>query len=185
MDVRDMSKPDEPLANALIGSPVQPPVILTRDLEALSAKPATLYERKRAAYVPGLVLATGKSVFPHDSSDASFDLSTVLVEVSNGNGINGMAEALSSALKRQRVRVWRITNAEQFDTEVTQVFYVDGHRNEAMALAAMLPGKAEVEPSTSALINTQIRIVVGHNIRSLEEAEQISTPTSVALSPSN
>lgn len=185
MDVRDMSSLPEQLALAdtAIGSPIAQPVILTSELAALTAGSIALHKRERAPYVPGLALATGKSVFPHEDSDMTFDLSTVLVEVSNGNGVDRMAEVLGQALTRQKVRVWRITNAEQFDHKVTRIFYVDGHRNEAMALAAMLPGEAEIMPAKSALTSTQIRIVVGSNIATLQEANRVSAPKLAQLGP--
>ncbi len=44
---------------------------------------------------------------------AKYDLNLVRVEVANGNGVLNMAKELSTELRRNNVRVWRIANAEK------------------------------------------------------------------------
>lgn len=102
-----------------------------------------------------------------------YDLNRVLIEVSNGNGIERMARVLGGALKRHNLRIWSFSNAKHFDHPVTQIFFDEKSANEARAISQMLPVQAELIPNPEALNGTDIRIVIGRDIHSHEMAEEL------------
>lgn len=178
VDVRDLSKPTDfaEEIGAAITTNVLPSVTLTRELEQLTAAENSLDVISKQPVVKLAGLSNTDSSLPNRLGALSFDLSTVLVDVSNGNGVDDIAEVLGKALNQHKVRIWRIRNADRFDHEVTKVYYVDGHRNEALALARMLPVEAQVLPAPKEPTTTQVRIIVGKDIASLREARDVKQP---------
>jgi hypothetical protein len=64
----------------------------------------------------------------------------VEIEVSNGNGVNGMARRLGSYLRKKGFKVTRIENANSFDHEKTKVIYYNGRAQDVSRLLNELPG---------------------------------------------
>jgi LytR cell envelope-related transcriptional attenuator/tetratricopeptide repeat protein len=65
----------------------------------------------------------------------------VKVDVSNGNGINGMAKRLGEYLTREGFRVGRLTNADHFRYARTVVYFSKGWSEQAKIVADALPAK--------------------------------------------
>lgn len=64
----------------------------------------------------------------------------VNVDVSNGNGVNGMARRLGKYLAKEGFRVGRLTNADHFSYHNTVVFVSKGRVKDAKVVADTLPG---------------------------------------------
>ncbi len=65
--------------------------------------------------------------------------SKLRIEVSNGNGTNGMAARLRQFLQHQGASVVRLTNADNFTYARSTIYYREGYRAPAEAIAAMFP----------------------------------------------
>lgn len=100
-------------------------------------------------------------------SGGYFDLieADTRIEVSNGNGRNGMARLLSRVLDHLGDPVSRVTNADSFGYQVTVIHYAPGQEVAARALAASLPVDAELRrvPAQVARRNVGVRVIIGRD----------------------
>jgi tetratricopeptide (TPR) repeat protein len=78
---------------------------------------------------------------------SSSSLHGVNVEVSNGNGVNGMARKIGRYLRAKGLEVTRITNAEHFNHQDSKIYYQRGYQGAASHLADQLPSIQDVEES--------------------------------------
>ncbi len=89
----------------------------------------------------------------------------VEIEVSNGNGVDGMARRLGSYLRKKGFKVTRTENANSFDHEKTKVIYYSGHAQDVSKLLKELPGHygkwdiIELEHS-----GNHIKIIIGKDM---------------------
>lgn len=68
--------------------------------------------------------------------------SNLRVEISNGNGVTGMAARLRGFLQEKGARIVRLTNADEFSYVNSTIYYRGGMRESAEALAATFPTHA-------------------------------------------
>jgi Flp pilus assembly protein TadD len=83
------------------------------------------------------------------------------IEISNGNGVNGMARALRTAMKPQGVNVTRVTNARPFNKRYTVILCASEQREAAQALSRLLPGNPAIAIRSTAKRNVELRVVLG------------------------
>jgi hypothetical protein len=69
----------------------------------------------------------------------------VEIEVSNGNGVNGMASRLGSYLREKGFKVTRLKNANSFNHEKTKIFYYNGHLQDVHRLLQEIPGHIDMK----------------------------------------
>lgn len=86
------------------------------------------------------------------------------LEVSNGNGITGMAKKVSHALGDHGFPNARLTNQKPFEQSVTLVEYRQGFAVEAERLSASLPAKPTIKEKNNLRANTDIRLVLGKDV---------------------
>lgn len=86
------------------------------------------------------------------------------VEVSNGNGVTGMARRVAIFLKGDGYAAARLTNQPAFDVAATRVEYRSGYEAEARRLAAAMPQKVEVRPDARLRQDIGVRLVLGKDI---------------------
>lgn len=67
------------------------------------------------------------------------------VEISNGNGVTGMAGRIAKYFRGDGYKVIRITNAEHFHFSNSTIFYRDGYEPLANRLAVTLPGRQKLQ----------------------------------------
>jgi tetratricopeptide (TPR) repeat protein len=85
---------------------------------------------------------------PRSNKEASSSsLHGVNVEVSNGNGVNGMARKVGRYLRARGLEVTRITNAGHFNHQDSKIYYQKGYQGAASHLADQLPSIQDVEES--------------------------------------
>ena len=69
----------------------------------------------------------------------------VEIEVSNGNGVNGMAGRLGSYLRGKGFEVTRLANANSFSHEKTKIFYYNGHLQDVQRLLQEVPNHIDTK----------------------------------------
>lgn len=89
----------------------------------------------------------------------------VRLELSNGNGINGMASSLGRWLARQDVKTSRLTNQRPFVQERTVVQYRRGQEEAAWRVMQALPVATETGPVLRDGLTTDVRVVLGQDWR--------------------
>lgn len=87
------------------------------------------------------------------------------VEVSNGNGVTGMAGQVGKFLLGQGYQVTRLTNQKPFAVKKSQIQYRDGHRNEAKFLKDSLPDSPELVQRNDLRADVGVRLVLGNDMR--------------------
>ena len=85
----------------------------------------------------------------------------IRIEISNGNGVNGMARALRAAMKPDGVNVTRLTNALPFNKPHTVIICANEMQQAAKTLARLLPGSPSITIGSTAYRNVEIRVVLG------------------------
>ena len=89
----------------------------------------------------------------------------VEIEVSNGNGVDGMAQRLGRYLKDRGFKVTRLENANSFSHEKTKIFYYNGHLQEVQQLLQKMPGHLDIESAIELKRSgNRIKILIGKDI---------------------
>jgi tetratricopeptide (TPR) repeat protein len=87
---------------------------------------------------------------------------TASLEISNGNGVPGMARAVAARVRDPALRLVRLTNADGFGVRRTRIEYQPALRAIAARLAQQVqPDAVLVEAPGTA--RTGLRLVLGHN----------------------
>jgi hypothetical protein len=87
-----------------------------------------------------------------------------LLEIRNGNGVTGMAKALSVRMDDPVLKVVRLTNEKGFNVRQTRVEYQFGFRPAAERLAQRFDNATVVEVSNCK--KTDMRLVIGRDVAS-------------------
>lgn len=86
------------------------------------------------------------------------------LEVSNGNGVRGIARKVSYFLQESGYAKARLTNRKPFVVQTTKIQYRHGHQAEAEQLRASLPGYAGMVQSNSLRADINLRVVLGRDM---------------------
>ena len=98
---------------------------------------------------------------PRATSAPSFKL-----EISNGNGVLGLAKRVAGRLVDAGVRTARLTNQRPFDQPTTEVQYREGYAAAAAALASRLQHPVQVKPKHDLASHIDVRLVLGKDVLS-------------------
>lgn len=105
------------------------------------------------------------------------------LEISNGNGMTGMAKRVSQLLGRQGIPVYRLTNQPPYRQVKTEIQYREGFQQQAEKLRESLQGYAVVARVVAPRRRVDIRVVLGQDIKTrMAELETGKKPTAVMLS---
>lgn len=85
-----------------------------------------------------------------------------MLEIRNGNGVTGMAKALSMKMDTDTLRVVRLSNQRPFDVPRTRVEYQPAFREAAERLAARFDNVVMVE--AGGVKRANVRLVIGRDI---------------------
>lgn len=85
-----------------------------------------------------------------------------LLEIRNGNGVTGMAKALSAKMDPDTLRVVRLSNQRPFDVRQTRVEYQPAFREAAERLAERFGNAVAVEAGS--VKQSDMRLVIGRDI---------------------
>lgn len=87
------------------------------------------------------------------------------IEVSNGNGVRWMARSVGDFLKRNGMRVSRLTNADHFGHASTVIYYREGYYDKAWQVRRFLPGLPGKGLLKAARLDREpIRVLVGRDL---------------------
>ena len=106
------------------------------------------------------------------------------LEISNGNGVTGMAKRVSELLGRQGIPVHRLTNQQPYRQMMTSIQYRDGFEREAENLKERLHGYAVVARVDTPRPRVDIRVVLGKDIKTHMAEIETEKPAHVAISKS-
>jgi tetratricopeptide (TPR) repeat protein len=104
-----------------------------------------------AEAVPELAMAQAESIRRH-------------LEVSNGNGVSGMAKKVAYFLQESGYEKARLTNRKPFTVQTTQIQYRYGHQEDAEHLRSSLPGNTGMVPSSNLRADINLRVVLGKDM---------------------
>lgn len=91
------------------------------------------------------------------------------IEVSNGNGGNGMARRSADFFRGAGFSVNSITNADSFNYGSSTIFYRDGYRTVAEAVALTMPGEQRIEAVADfGRKDIQVRVLLGSDMASID-----------------
>lgn len=85
------------------------------------------------------------------------------VEISNGNGVPGLAARVGDYLAARGLAKARLTNRLPFHQRTTVVEFRSGHEGDALRVAALLPLRAQGGPVVSTTLRGDVRVVIGHD----------------------
>lgn len=95
------------------------------------------------------------------------------IEISNGNGVTGMAGRSAEYLRLLGFKVSRVTNASHFHFTESTIYYREGYLEVAKKLAGTIPGSQEFKKVQSLDWPTLgIRVLLGRNLAQLEFPEK-------------
>ncbi len=86
------------------------------------------------------------------------------IEVSNGNGVTGMARKVAGFLDGEGYSRARLTNQKPFQVTSSQVQYRSGYREQAQSLVSTLPGKPGIAQADNLRGDISIRVVLGKDV---------------------
>ena len=91
----------------------------------------------------------------------SMVLNGLRIEVSNGNGVNGLAKAVGSEMSLNGLNVKRITNAKPFNKPQTLIMCRPELKSAAMELAQTMPSNPKIVLRDVANRRVDVRVVLG------------------------
>jgi tetratricopeptide (TPR) repeat protein len=129
----------------------------------VTSKPNGILELRRV--VPGRSVPPAASALPAASSAPKADKNlpaVVALEISNGNGRQGLARLMSRQLRDADVKVVRLTNEKGFAVRQTRIEYQPAFRGVAERLAERFGAGKPVEVSMTGRAN--VRLVIGRDL---------------------
>jgi Tfp pilus assembly protein PilF len=159
--------------------------------EVKEANPDSSSNRVRSRMSPATDI-TEKQTFSAENSDdeAKFSGSAQLkrndffveIEISNGNGVDGMARRLGNYLIKKGFRVTRLKNASCFNHETTKIFYYANHLRDVSRLLEEIPVQFDTENVIQLKhADNRIKILLGKDMipydRVISGAESVKKPS--------
>lgn len=86
------------------------------------------------------------------------------IEVSNGNGVTGLARKVAGFLNKGNSPDARLTNQKPFEVSSTQVQYRSGYRDQAQSMASALPGKPGIAQASNLRWDVSVRVLLGKDM---------------------
>ena len=86
------------------------------------------------------------------------------LEVSNGNGVTGMARKVDGLLQAVGLPRSRLTNQKPFTQRSTEIQYRDGHEVAAASLSARLPNRPAIVRDDRLRADIDVRLVLGKDL---------------------
>lgn len=107
---------------------------------------------------------------PHDQAEKSVPENSVSVEqnkrieISNGNGVTGMARNIATFLKQFGFDNARITNHQTFQHAQTEIHYRTNAHTFAAQISQLIPGQVKMIESNELREDTHLKILLGKDI---------------------
>ena len=102
------------------------------------------------------------------------------LEVSNGNGVTGMARRFRGLLGQMGIPVERLSNSKPYNQVTTTIQYSPGFEKQAASLQKALQGKAQL--TSKQLVASDVRLVLGKDAQvSMAAVSEAISASQVAL----
>ncbi len=122
--------------------------------------------------IASLIIEKAKKISVQGHTEPAISYSNSAIEVSNGNGVTGMAGRSADFFRSHGFTVGRITNAEYFHFHHSTVFYREGYLRVAEELARITPGVQAIEKVDSlGRSSIGVRILLGKDLANIEFPE--------------
>jgi len=142
---------------AKLGAALQGPIEL--------AKNDALRDDVDVRLLLGRDIASEAALFEGGGSKTSIaELQHMRLEVSNGNGVEGLAARVARQLNHVGVKTALLTNQRPFDQETTEIQYREGYRSVANGLGATLKVPMAVVEKDDLRGDIQVRLVLGKDV---------------------
>lgn len=124
----------------------------------------SVYEMHARGGAGGMTAPVAVSTPPAAAQPAAAFEAVRGLEVSNGNGVRGMAAKVARYLSEQGVARARLTNQKPFVERVTRIEYRPGSAGEAAKINRLLPVVASQVASNDLRRGVDVRLVLGHDL---------------------
>lgn len=148
-----------PITSAEVPTPLAAAVTIPTASQSTSMSAAKI----TAANVAETPIATAKAATPKVPEVPTVRERAMRLEVSNGNGVNGMAARVGRWLATQGVQTDRLTNQQPYAQKQTVIQYRSGHEDAALRVARSLPANAKAEPVPTLGLRSDVRVVLGRD----------------------
>ncbi len=119
------------------------------------------YEHKAIGSDPLVTVFSEKISQPKDSKP--LDNKDIRIEISNGNGITGMARQVSVFFQQHGLAQARLTNHQTYSQYQTEIYYRSGNYQQAYQINQMLPKQVKLVESKELRNDIQIKILLGQD----------------------
>lgn len=103
------------------------------------------------------------NLIANDKNSMLPDNKNIRLEVSNGNGITGMAKQISFFFQQRGVATIRLTNHQPYNQNHTEIYYRAGNYHQAYQINQLLPVPARLIESDKLRNDIQIKILLGRD----------------------
>lgn len=86
------------------------------------------------------------------------------LEISNGNGVTGMAKMIAGVLREQGYEKTRLTNQKPFVVSTSRISYRQGYQDEARHLMGKLPGQPDLVQTEDMRKDINVQIILGKDM---------------------
>lgn len=142
--------------------PIQQAAVQPKERDMVVAQAAQ--KRVAAAEIRAQTIPQAASVAERPVREAAPAAKPYSIEVSNGNGVTGMARMVAGFLDRGGYARAHLTNQKPFKVASSQVLYRSGYREQALSLALTLPGKPGIVQVDNLRRDISIKIVLGKDL---------------------
>ena len=91
------------------------------------------------------------------------NIANVHIEISNGNGVNGMAKNISGYFQAKGFNKPRLTNHQDFHKSQTEILYRPAQAELANQINRFMPSQAKITESSNLRHDIQLKIIVGRD----------------------
>lgn len=85
------------------------------------------------------------------------------IEISNGNGVTGMAGRVSAFFQQHGLAKARLTNHQAFNQNQTEIYYRSGNYQQAYQINQILPKQAKLVESKELRGDIQVKVLLGQD----------------------
>ncbi|SEN88022.1 Tetratricopeptide repeat-containing protein [Nitrosospira multiformis] len=128
-----------------------------------------------AAIAPGKII--GRTPTPQDSG--RFSGQDIRIEVSNGNGVPGMARQVSDFLQQNGFARPRLTDRQPYQQVLTEIHYRPGHSGVAEEISRLMPMGAPMVESYNLRKDIHVRVMLGKD--AVRQVAYLESPRGVQI----
>ncbi|MBA5639923.1 tetratricopeptide repeat protein [Duganella sp. LX20W] len=165
----------EPAAKPAVAAVAAEPAMLAKPV-VLAAAPAAAPAKAATAPQPSTPALVAKPVAVATVAPAPAAVPATVpprLEISNGNGVTGLAARYRSVLGKVGILASRLSNARPFRQQASVIEYRPGFAAQAASLQRALPGRTALQQSDT-LARADVRLLLGKDAPAqLAQAEQL------------